>query len=102
MILQDIADRIVASARCATMTDTPHPIDGHVSFSAEWDGFPRTIFILDEVIDQAAGERLDRDAAAAYVQQHIGRFLAVAKRVSAEAPIPAARVVTIDEFGPND
>ncbi len=84
------------------MTDTPRPIDGHVSFSAEWDGFPHTIFIVDEAIEQAAGERLDRDAAAAYVHQHIDRFLAIAKRVSAAAPIPAARIVTIDEIGAND
>jgi hypothetical protein len=84
------------------MTDTPHPIDGHVSFSAEWDGFPHTIFILDEAIEKAAGRRLDRDAAAAYVHQHIDRFLAVAKRVSAAAPIPAARVVTIDELEATD
>jgi hypothetical protein len=84
------------------MTDTPHPIDGHVSFSAEWDGFPRTIFILDEAIEQAAGRELDRDAAAAYVHLHMDRFLKIAKRVSAAAPIPAARVVTIDELDASD
>jgi hypothetical protein len=84
------------------MTDTPQPIDGHVSFSAEWDGFLHTVFILDEAIEQAAGHALDRDAAAAYVHQHMDRFLAIAKRVSAAAPIPAARVVTIDELEATD
>jgi len=84
------------------MIDMPHPIDGHVSFSAEWDGFPRTILILNEAIEQAAGHPLDRDAAAAYVHQHIDRFLAIAKRVSAAAPIPAARIVTIDELNATD
>ena len=84
------------------MTDTPQPIDGHVRFFAEWDGFPRTVLILDEAIEQAAGRPLDRDAAAAYVQQHMDRFLAVAKQVSAAAPIPAARIVTIDEVEPTD
>lgn len=84
------------------MTDTLHPIDGHVSFSAEWDGFPHTIFILDEAIEQAAGRALDRDAAAAYVHQHMDRFLAMAKRVAATASIPAARIVTIDEIDPTD
>jgi hypothetical protein len=95
-------DRIGGSARCAAMTDIPHPIDGHVSFSAEWDGFPRTIFILDEAVEQAAGRSLDRDAAAAYVHQHIDRFLAVAKRVSAASAIPAGRLITIDELDATD
>ncbi len=80
------------------MIDTPHPIDGHVSFFAEWDGLPHTILILDEAVEQAAGRSLDRDAAAAYVRQHMDRFLAAAKRVSAASAVPAARIVTIDEF----
>lgn len=69
---------------------------------AEWDGLPHTILILDEAIEQAAGRALDRDAAAAYVAEHKDRFLAIARRVAAGSPIPAARVVTIDELEASD
>lgn len=57
----------------------PESVDGHLHFSASWDGRRHHVFVSAVLISHEAGRTMSRAEMADYLVLHAKRYIAVAK-----------------------